>query len=341
MLGVSAKSGQTGNPTNPFQKPPRKTPLGVWGFVLQRRQKTSCSYPGRFAAGGFKLTTERGYEMGAKNPVVVSNLDEALGLVSGEFRGAECWIVAPLVDEKGGGRRSWYVLRLDEDGEPEGWIKESEAEAEGTDDPFKMPTVDMSADDLPTLPKSKVELWEVCFLDDKGKRMEPRVWIDPNAEPARETVRTARTEAKGSAMPEAESSRPSGENTSLGALLQALGISTRSNERMLGQMQGFLKTMADSVEQIGKGHAQLGQLYAANLEKSEQRAAKAEETRDMALSANLLLQNQLAEERAGGQGWITLREIYAQKPELLHDGIKDIASGVFAALRNALQNPDG
>ena len=124
-------------------------------------------------------------------------------------------------------------------------------------------------------------------------------------------------------------------------LMQALAISTRSNERLSAQMQGLMATVTGSIDQIGKGYAQLGQLLSERIGLAEQRAIKAEELRDLALQANMSLQNQVAEARAGGQGWITLREIYAEKPELLHDGIKDLATGIFAALRNALTNSEG
>lgn len=278
--------------------------------------------------------------MAAKNPVVVSSIDEALGLL-GDFDGAESFILAPLVDEKGGGRRSWHVLRLDKNGDPSGWIKESEAEAEGQENiAFQVPTVDLSADDLPPLPKSKVSLWELCFCDSDAEKMEPRVWIDPEAERARE-ARPRRSAAKAAATPEVETPLPKAGTPSDAALLQALNISTRSNERMMSHVQNLLTTVTSSIEQIGKGHAQLGELYAVSLQQQEKRATQAETTRDLALGANTALQTQLAEARASGQGWITLREIYAEKPELLHDGIRDIASAAVAALRSVVAGSDG
>ncbi len=279
--------------------------------------------------------------MAAKNPVVVSSIDEALGLL-GDFDGAESFILAPLVDEKGGGRRSWHVLRLDKNGDPSGWIKENEAEAEGQENiAFQVPTVDLGADDLPPLPKSKVNLWELCFCDSDAEKMEPRVWIDPEAERARDTARPRRSAAKAAATPEVETPLPKAGTPSDAALLQALNISTRSNERMMSHVQNLLTTVTSSIEQIGKGHAQLGELYAVSLQQQEKRATQAETTRDLALGANTALQTQLAEARASGQGWITLREIYAEKPELLHDGIRDIASAAVAALRSVVAGSDG
>lgn len=278
--------------------------------------------------------------MAAKNPVVVSSIDEALGLL-GDFDGAESFILAPLVDEKGGGRRSWHVLRLDKNGDPSGWIKENEAEAEGQENiAFQVPTVDLGADDLPPLPKSKVNLWELCFCDSDAEKMEPRVWIDPEAERARE-ARPRRSAAKAAATPEVETPLPKAGTPADAALLQALNISTRGNERLMIHVQNLLTTVTSSIEQIGKGHAQLGELRSVSLQQQEQRATQAEATRDIALEANKALQVQLAEARASGQGWITLREIYAEKPELLHDGIRDIASAAVAALRSVVAGSDG
>lgn len=281
--------------------------------------------------------------MAGKNPIVVSSIDEALGLL-GDFDGAESFIVAPLTDKKGGGRPSWHVLRLDEDGEPNGWIKEAEAEAErdeGREEvSFKVPTVDLIAEDLPALPRSSVNRWQFVFCDGDGEKMEPRIIIDPSVDTSRQSPRRPSAETPKRPPQSAPADSVAAPQLPEAGILRALEIQSRANEKMMQQVQTLLSTVTGSIEQIGKGHAQLGALLGENLKSSERRAEEAEKTRDIALAANLELQNQLTEARSGGQGWLAIKEIYGAKPELLHDGLREIVGGAVSALRAAIAASD-
>lgn len=273
--------------------------------------------------------------MGAKNPLQVGSIDEALGLLP-RFQGAESFIVSPVSDANGGGRPSWHVLLLNEDGDPCGWIKESEAEAEGKEDvAFRVPTVDLSAEDLPALPKSKTNLWQFCFCDSDGTKMEPRIVIDPSEDNER-PIRRQRAETPKRPPESAPADSVPASGLPESALIRALEIQARSNERLMAQIHQLLATVTGSVDQLGKGHAHLGALLTDNLVRSEQRADKAEQLRDQTLLENDKLSAALADARQTGQGWLAFKEIYAGKPELLHDGLRDIAGGVVSALRTAL-----
>lgn len=273
--------------------------------------------------------------MGQKNPIVVSSIDEALGYL-GQFEGAVTFCVSPMSDRKGGGRPSWYVLRLDEDEDPIGWVKESEAEAEGKEwINFRVPTVDMEADDLPALPPSKANLWMLSFADGNGDRIAPRILIDPSADTAKPSAQTPRPRIPKAAPAVARvpSEAPAAQLGADVVLLQALQIQAKANQQMMAQVQNLLATVTGSIEQIGKGHAQLSAVLSDNLKNSEARAADAEKFRDVAIEANRELQAQVIEARSTGQFWLTLKEIYGAKPELLHEGMKDLVGGALSALR--------
>jgi hypothetical protein len=274
--------------------------------------------------------------MAGRNPIVVPSIDDALGLLE-DFEGAESFIVSPLSDKSGGGRPSWHVLRLDEDGEPSGWVRESEAEAEGKEDvAFQVPNVDMKADDLPALPRSKANLWLFVFCDNNGEKMEPRIVIDPSADTSRQSQRRQRAETPKRPPEAAPAQTPPALPLPEAGILRALEIQSRANQQMMMQVQQLLATVTGSVEQLGKGHAHLGALLTDNLLRSEQRAEKAEELRDKTLLENDKLANALVEARSSGQGWLAFKDIYAGKPELLHEGLRDFAGGVVGALRTVL-----
>ncbi|MBL8635975.1 MAG: hypothetical protein JNM40_22295 [Myxococcales bacterium] len=273
--------------------------------------------------------------MAGRNPIVVPSIDDALGLLE-DFEGAESFIVSPLSDKSGGGRPSWHVLRLDDTGEPTGWIRETEAEGKENVN-FRVPTIDMKADDLPPLPLSKANLWLFVFGDKNCEKMEPRIIIDPSGDPSRQSHRIKRRETPKhptEAAPPAQTATAA--TLPEAGILRALEIQSRANQQMMLQVQQLLATVTGSVEQLGKGHAHLGALLTDNLLRSEQRAEKAEELRDKTLLENDKLASALVEARSSGQGWLAFKDIYAGKPELLHEGLRDFAGGIVGALRTVL-----
>lgn len=267
--------------------------------------------------------------MAGRGPIVVGSIEEAINQ-SNEFPGALGWMLAPLAT-RGGGKRSWHVLRVqsDKDGDRAvGWCREN-------DEGGKLPTLDLEADDLPELPASKISLWELVFIDGNSDLLGPRIWIDPSqaaaqpkAEPAQQSHPAAPQEAK---APRSEPMPGNMQDVLLKAFELQIGASKAAQDQSLAAM----KAVTSSIAEIGKGYAEVQTLLTEEIKRSRDRVAVAEALRDEAVTANLGLSGQLAEAREDSQLHLTIRELFKDKPELLVTSAAELLDGILKRLSGA------
>jgi len=190
----------------------------------------------------------------------------------------------------------------------------------------------MKADELPELPPSKLQLWELRFVDSNADGLSPRIRIDPSVATSKRTKPDEASPVSAKTVPEPANPPPTSEKS---LILQALQMQIAATKEANLQSQALLTAVTNSIDKISAGHAQVQAVIQAEMLRSHKMAADAEKTRDAALGANILLQNQLAEARESSQGWITLQELYKGDPKLLHEGVRELVGGVIAAFRTA------
>lgn len=259
-------------------------------------------------------------------PTAVSSLSEAINLRD-QYPEAFAFWIAPLAT-KSGGKRTWYVLRVEGDGEDEhavGWVKMVNEDEEG----WKLPVLDPDLDLPAELPPSPLNLWEVQFIKIDGDKLYglmPRVRIDPSCAAKDEEPATSRQSATTPRQPGRASAGPNpAHDLLLLSVDQQVKATAAANEQALKMLQAVTK----SVNDLATGQAAVQKQLLEEMKRAHEQLAKAEELRDKAIGANGELQNQLAESRENSQFWLTIQRLYGDKPELLHEGVVGLISGIL------------
>lgn len=267
--------------------------------------------------------------MAGIGPIVVASIAEAINKAS-DFPDAIAWMVAPLAT-RSGGKRSWQVFRVrsgEDHDEIVGWCKENDPGA-------KLPTLDVDLSELPELPPSKVQLWELVYIDGNSDLLGPRIWIDPTA--ASQPKTSEPTPQAAPAAPQQEKARQPDPTPPLGAevILRAFEAQISANQAAQSQSLAAMKAVSDSIAQIAKGYAGVQDLLTDEIRRGREAITAAEALRDKAVESNIGLSAQLAEAREDSQLHLTIRELFKDKPELLVSSIAEMADAFLKRLSGA------
>lgn len=242
----------------------------------------------------------------------VRSLAEALE-VAAELGDVLGFQVAPL-STLNGGRRSWHGL---DPRDATKWL----SEAEGNDDvepaipsPFDAP------ESFPTLPPSRIGLWEVCFLVSSPNeadmlRLPTRVLIE-------QPRRTIREEAP-------ESFHHTG--TVSGGDLNSSVVAMMAQQNkftldMLKAQQNMLSVLSDEQQKLTASIREQHERTKKDLERTQQ-------DRDAALGSNSLLSLQVAELKSESQIGMVVGKLIEKDPKALWDGLGSLANGVISLIR--------
>lgn len=226
------------------------------------------------------------------------------------------FVVAPVTSVKGG-RPSWRCVS--EDGKE--WVLEDVRNS-------FVPQVDDGTEKLPPLPPSPLGKWLFAFVDKDGDTMRPYYLIEqqPERRSGASNVIDVESIPAGPAPPPASAS-PNG--TDIHQL--SLQIITDSYKFALDAMREGRLTITTMRQQMDAlmelGHKERQRLVV--------QLHEAEATRDKALGANAELSVTVAELKNADQFWITLQELFRDKPELLMAGLKDIGVTLLEKLKSS------
>lgn len=245
----------------------------------------------------------------------VGSLADAIGRRD-QYQDAVAFSVAPLKVRSGA--RSWHGINR----QSNKWEKEA---SEGV----AFPDVD-DGDEVPQLPPSPINTWEFCFIDKSGEILRPTITIDPSYN----VGNTAAQEADDSpadrnpqhAPPRVDPADPS----SFGPLVTMLLELTRQKDRhslaVLQAAQANQQLAWDKLVGLVQIHEGM---HARNEALRDSAIAQLKE----AVSANAELSNRLMEAQQDGQLHLTIRELFAGKPELLVSSFRELFIGVVEKLK--------
>lgn len=218
------------------------------------------------------------------------------------------FLIAPLKTRTG--KRAWHGINS----ERTAW----EREAEGAG----IAVLTEGVDDLPQLPHSPIELWELAYLDKEAEFIPPTIEISPSSSTEKEAPESpSSTAASKTIEAEIVEEKPLPPGTDeRTALLHEMRQQLRDQHKYTLQL---LDSSTKSVTTHRAAYEGLISQLDRRLAHTEKQLIAAEQARDAALGANSELQNQLAQERSDSQIHITIRELYKDKPEMLNSLIRE------------------
>lgn len=226
------------------------------------------------------------------------------------------FLVAPLRTRTG--KRAWHGINT----ERTAWQKEAAGAG--------VALLTDGIDDLPPLPDSPINVWELVFMDKDAELIAPTIEINTASESDERESRT--TEAPKTIEAEIidEKPLPPGTDEKVALIHEMRAYLREQNKYTLQVIEASAKTL-NSARAASDGIISQLDRRLAHVEK---RLIDAELARDAALGANTELQNQLAQERSDSQLHITIRELYRDKPELLNGVIREGIGFVIEKLKS-------
>lgn len=276
------------------------------------------------------------------NQNIVGSLADAIARRE-HFQEAVAFSVAPLKVRSGA--RSWHGINS----KTNKWEKEH---SEGT----AFPDVD-EGDEVPQLPPSPIGIWEFCFIDKGGEILRPTITIDPTYnvgssaapdqdEPAPERGAADRASAyrraadpgptdrgpgdpsneQGAQAPRVDPSEGQSPGSMLAFMLEMVRQKDRHALLVLQAAQANQQSAWDKLTGLVEIHEGM---HARNEALRDQAIAQLKE----AVGVNADLSNRLLEAQQDGQLHLTIRELFAGKPELLITSFRELLIGIVDKLK--------
>lgn len=223
-----------------------------------------------------------------------------------QYPEAHAFIVAPLKTHTGA--RSWRGI----DGTGRAWGKVGM-------DGVVFPSVDAGTD-VPPLPPSPLNMWEVGFTDSEGNMLRPTLTIDP----AFKTKGQAEGASDSSTGQRGAAADP---NTAKDLLL--LELIREKDRHALMTLKGAQEAQAGAVSLV----IGLSKHYQEALSESQATRKLLEEQLRELVGTNAELSNKLQEQMQKGQMHETLRVLFQGKPELLIDSGRELITAILEKLK--------
>lgn len=235
---------------------------------------------------------------------VVKDLQSAMSR-RGDYPEAHAFVVAPLRTLTGA--RSWRGI----DPTTNRWERLG-------NDGVVFPSIDAGVD-VPPLPKSEINLWELAFTDREGEILRPSLLIDPSFSEEKAA------EAERSTSDETDEPPPRAPQEPGNAFLHLVLDLARSKDRA---SIAALSAAGESQREASKLAIGLVAHYKEALEQSREARGEIEKQLAETVAVNAQLSNKLAEQMQQGQMHETIRQLFAGKPELLIETGKELLKAV-------------
>jgi hypothetical protein len=231
------------------------------------------------------------------------------------FPDAIAYSIAPLKVRSGA--RSWHGVNR----HTNKWEKEHS-------DGVAFPDVDQG-DEVPQLPPSPINTWEFCFIDRNGEIIRPTLTIDPSYNVGNGASQETDDSGGESRIPPAPRV-DAGEPASLGAMMtMIMEISRQKDRHALAVLQATqINQQAAWDKLVGLVQIHEG-MHARNEALRDQAIAQLKAT----VETNAELSNKLMEAQQEGQLHVTIRELFAGKPELLVSSFRELFIGLVEKLK--------